>query len=163
MIPIKRKLKPETSPEINEIIYAVPSWILRRGMLIILIVFLSLLLVSQQIKYPNLIKSSMVITSTNQRVFYGNVKIPQQSLHLLKIGQKALIKLKSYPFQQYGSVEGTVETVGDQILGDSLFTAKVLIQDLNRNKDIQLKKGMVADVEIIVNEDTLLEKILKKW
>jgi hypothetical protein len=166
-MPIKKEWKAETSPELNQIIYAVPSWILKRGITIIMMILILIVFISHQVKYPNLFKTTMTITSEqgNAQKFYGIVKIPQQNIHQIRIGQRTIIKLKSYPYQQYGIIEGKVDALPNQVL-DTLFTAKILIPVLkkdSRNKPIQLKKGMVADVEIVINENSLLQKIIKKW
>lgn len=53
------------SEEIQEIITAVPSWILRRGIFLILMVLLSIVLLSAFIRYPDVVKTSLKINSLN--------------------------------------------------------------------------------------------------
>ena len=53
------------SEEIQEIITAVPSWILRRGILLIFIVLLSIVLLSAFIRYPDVVKTSLKVNSLN--------------------------------------------------------------------------------------------------
>ncbi|WP_379090866.1 hypothetical protein [Pedobacter sp. UC225_65] len=53
------------SEEVNEIITAVPSWILRRGITLILVVLLTIILMSAFIRYPDVVKTAMKVNSLN--------------------------------------------------------------------------------------------------
>ncbi|WP_443147274.1 HlyD family efflux transporter periplasmic adaptor subunit [Pedobacter sp. GR22-6] len=52
--------------------------------------------------------SELFIVSPKGTGFFGEVHISQYNMGKVKVGQKALIKLKSYPFEQYGMLKGTV-------------------------------------------------------
>lgn len=57
-MPSYREIVTVHSEEVSEIITAVPSWILRRGITLIFLVLLSIVLMSALIRYPDIIKTS---------------------------------------------------------------------------------------------------------
>ncbi len=82
----------------------------------------------------------------------------------LKKGMRVKIKLGGYPYTEYGILEGEVEDkeyiegkgFGVRIkLGNRLIT--------NFGKRIEYYKGMSGTGEIIVREERLLDKFLKRF
>ncbi|WP_367867703.1 HlyD family efflux transporter periplasmic adaptor subunit [Pedobacter sp. WC2423] len=100
------------------------------------------------------------INPVNAR-FFGEVAIPQYSMGKIKLGQKVLIKLQSYPFEEFGMIHGEVNYLSEVALKDSVFIAKVDFKDFE-NKDasrkIVLKSGMLAEAKIITRESSLLAR-----
>ncbi|RZK92829.1 MAG: HlyD family efflux transporter periplasmic adaptor subunit [Pedobacter sp.] len=96
--------------------------------------------------------------------FFGEVQIPQYNMGKVGLGQRVLIKLKSYPFEEYGAVEGKISYLTDVALKDSVFSAKIDLKKIPTN-DLQnpiiLKQGMTADAEIITRESSLLQRFLR--
>lgn len=97
--------------------------------------------------------------------FFGELEIPQFNMGEVKVGSKALIKLKSYPYQEYGMIRGKVTFISDVVKNDSLFYGRISLDEFERGKyktsRIILKNGMQAEVSIITKENTLLQKIYK--
>lgn len=93
--------------------------------------------------------------------FFGEVRIPQYNMGKVSIGQRVLVKLHSYPFEEYGFVEGKISYLTDVALKDSVFFAKVDFQSTiptNKENIIVLKPGMLADAEIITKDNSLLQR-----
>jgi len=96
--------------------------------------------------------------------FFGEVQIPQYNMGKVKEGEQALVKLKSYPHEQYGIIRGRLAYVSDVAFHDSVFVAKVSFEHFENkdpNKKIVLKNGMQADVEIITEEGSLLQRFFR--
>ena len=84
-------------------------------------------------------------------------------------GQKALVKLTAYDFSIYGGLEGAVSNVSaDSIVNPE--TGETYYQVLVQTGDSQLGKGatkhairpgMIASVEILTGEKTVLDYLLK--
>ena len=94
--------------------------------------------------------------------FFGNMTVPQDKMGKISEGQKVLIKLKSYPFEEYGMIRGTIKYIPEFAYKDSLFIARVDIDIKNSSdlkKPIQLKQGMVADADIITQDATILQRL----
>ena len=95
-------------------------------------------------------------------IFFGEMEIPQNSMGKVKQDQQVLIKLKSYPFEEYGMLRGRITNIADVPYKDSVFISKVKFSrqgfsDLK--KPIHLKQGMIADAEIITQNATILQRI----
>jgi HlyD family secretion protein len=92
--------------------------------------------------------------------YYAEVLIPQTNLGKIKINQKVMLKFPSYPFQQYGYVEGTLDFISN-IPTDSGYVSKVIfVKGLNTNyhKPILFREGLKATAEIITEEMSLLNR-----
>lgn len=84
----------------------------------------------------------------------------------VKLGQKAQIKLASYPHQEYGVLRGVVsyispDSFSDPNLGKLYRLEMTLIHDTDNNI-IELKNGMTCEVEIIVNSMSIFKLLAKK-
>jgi len=106
----------------------------------------------------------MFVINPGNTDFFGEVQIPQYNMGKIRVGEKALVKLHSFPFEQYGMIRGTLSYVSDAAYRDSVFIAKIHF-DQFENKDpkrkITLKNGMLADVEIITEESSLLQRFFR--
>ncbi|MCZ4222597.1 HlyD family secretion protein [Pedobacter rhodius] len=96
--------------------------------------------------------------------FFGEVQIPQYNMGKIRKGERTLVKLRSYPFEQYGMVRGRLSYISDVAYRDSVFIAKVSFEQFENkdpNRKIVLKNGMQADAEIITEESSLLQRFFR--
>ncbi len=106
----------------------------------------------------------LFIVNPGNTDFFGEVQIPQYNMGKVRLGQRTLIKLRSYPFEEYGIINGKISFITDVALKDSVFVAKVdfgKFEQKNPEHPIVLKPGMVADAEIITKESSLLQRFLR--
>ena len=92
--------------------------------------------------------------------YYAEVYIPQTNFGKVKTGQQVLLKFPAYPFQEYGSLKGTIDFVSN-ITTDSGYLAKVILPNgLNTNykKQIQFRDGLTAQGDIITADMRLLQR-----
>jgi multidrug efflux pump subunit AcrA (membrane-fusion protein) len=95
--------------------------------------------------------------------FFGEIAIPQYSMGKVKVGQQVLIKLQSYPYEEYGIVTGKLSYISEIPAKDGTFIAKISFgaNKFSRlNKPVNLRYGMQADAEIITDETSVLKRIL---
>lgn len=96
--------------------------------------------------------------------FFGELQIPQYNMGKVKNGQRTLVKMRSFPFEQYGLIRGRINYISDVAFKDSVFIAKVSFEKFE-NKDpahkIVLKNGMQADAEIVTEESSLLQRFVR--
>jgi HlyD family secretion protein len=96
--------------------------------------------------------------------FFGEIQIPQYNMGKIKQGTKILVKMRSYPYEQYGMIRGKLTYISEVAYRDSVFVAKVSFEHFE-NKDperkIILKNGMQADAEIITEESSLLHRFFR--
>ena len=92
--------------------------------------------------------------------YFAEVVIPQANFGKVLVGQQVLLKFSSYPFQEFGSVNGKIEFIS-KIPTDSGYLAKV---SLNRGltttnkRQIQYREGLTGKAEIITKDMRLLER-----
>jgi multidrug resistance efflux pump len=92
--------------------------------------------------------------------YYAEIYIPQTNFGKVKTGQEVLLKFPSYPFQEYGSVNGKINFISN-INTDSGYVAKVILQNgLNTTykKQVQFRDGLQAQGEIITQDMRLLQR-----
>ncbi len=95
--------------------------------------------------------------------YVGTLTIPQDNSGKVKIGQRVLIKFQSYPFEEYGMVEGNISSFPQLSTQDNkLFFAFVELPNgltTNHNKILAYNYGMAASAEIITEDLRLIERI----
>lgn len=96
--------------------------------------------------------------------FFGLMEIPQDNMGKVIEGQEVLIKLKSFPFEQYGIIEGKISYLAKVAYKDSVFISKVnfkIHEPLDQSKVIQLKQGMIGNAEIITQDASVLDRLIR--
>lgn len=95
--------------------------------------------------------------------YVGTLTIPQDNSGKIKVGQRVLIKFQSYPFEEYGMVEGNISSLPQLSTQDNkLFFAFVELPNglkTNHNKLLTYNYGMTASAEIITEDLRLIERI----
>jgi len=120
------------------------------------VLFKSFLQQNQEVKSDQ----SLLSIDPGDTNYFLELVIPQFNFGKIREGQKVLLKFPSYPSEQFGTVDGTIEFISP-ISVDSGFLAKVkLPQGLltSYNKKIVPKIGLSADVNIIIENLNLLQR-----
>lgn len=101
------------------------------------------------------------LVSPGGSTFFGEVTVPQYNMGKVRQGQDVLIKLNSYPFEEYGVVRGMVAQVNPVPIQDSIFLSKVAISSASLHDQMQLIPGMLGTAEIITEDASLLQRWLR--
>jgi multidrug efflux pump subunit AcrA (membrane-fusion protein) len=112
-----------------------------------------------QVLMPN--QDVFYINPGNEQ-FFGEMTIRQDNMGKVKEGQEVLIKLRSYPFEEYGMIRGRIKHISEVPYKDSIFMSKVDFKIKNSSdlkKPIHLKQGMMADAEIVTQDATMLQRL----
>jgi multidrug resistance efflux pump len=120
------------------------------------IAFATFLQENQQLKVDQVI----CFINPENTEYYAEIYIPQTNFGKVKIGQEVLLKFPSYPFQEYGSVNGKIVFISN-INTDSGYVAKVILPNgLNTTykKQVQFRDGLLAQGEIITQDMRLLQR-----
>jgi multidrug efflux pump subunit AcrA (membrane-fusion protein) len=94
--------------------------------------------------------------------YYAEIYIPQNNFGKIQNGQKVLLKLPSYPYQEYGAIEGMLDFISN-IATDSGYAAKIILKNglkTNYSKQVQYRDGLVAGAEIITDDLKLSDRLL---
>ncbi|WP_312746769.1 HlyD family efflux transporter periplasmic adaptor subunit [Sphingobacterium multivorum] len=92
--------------------------------------------------------------------YYAETFIPQSNFGKVEIGQKALLRFPSYPYQEFGAVVGKVDFIS-KIGVDSGYLSKIELPEnlvTTYNKEINYKDGLVTNVEIVTKDMRLIER-----
>ena len=117
----------------------------------------------QENQYLPLRKTICFINPDDTR-YFAELYIAQNNFGKIKEGQKVLLKLSSYPFQEFGTITGNLEFIF-AIPTDSGFAAKVILADglkTNYQKVLQYKEGLVAEAEIIIEDTKLSDRLFNQ-
>lgn len=128
--------------------------------------------VSGRVSYAGIVQTNQNITASQEVFiinagntdFFGEVRIPQYNMGKVRLGQVTLIKLHSFPFEQYGMIRGKVVYISDVAYSDSIFIAKIRFDRCEGKTDswqVKLKNGMLADAEIITEESSLMARLFR--
>lgn len=110
------------------------------------------------------VNQELFVINPGNTDFFGEIQIPQNNMGKIRIGQRTLIKMHSYPYEQFGMIRGNINYISDVAFKDSVFIAKVSFKTFE-NKDslhkIALKNGMLGNAEIITEESSLLQRFYR--
>jgi len=96
--------------------------------------------------------------------YLGEVYLDQYNLGKVESGQTVIIKLKSYPFEEYGVVRGIIENISE-IDVNKQYLVKVKLPSgitTNMNKKLKFRFGMLGDAEIITKNTKVIDKLIYK-
>lgn len=96
--------------------------------------------------------------------YFAEVYIPQSNFGKVKQGQKVLLKLPAYPFQEFGAITGKLDFISS-IATDTGYLAKVLLPNglqTNYKKQVQYHEGFSAQAEIITADLKLSDRLLNQ-
>ncbi|KGE13340.1 HlyD family secretion protein [Sphingobacterium deserti] len=95
----------------------------------------------------------------NNEEYYGEMFIPQASSSKVKRNQEVLIKVRSYPYEEYGYLRGKIAYISDIPVRDSVFFSRVDVLRHEKDSLIKLKPGILADAEIITEDQSVFKRI----
>lgn len=115
-------------------------------------------------EYVALGKSLFTIVPETQHVF-GQAELAISRSGEVKAGQMVNIRLQNYPFEKYGMLTGTVETVS-LIPNDGNYLVKVNLPNglkTTHNSELKVTGQLKGELEIITEDLRLLERIFYQF
>ncbi|MBI4824563.1 MAG: efflux RND transporter periplasmic adaptor subunit [Nitrospirae bacterium] len=94
------------------------------------------------------IKGALIATVTKIDSFYIEAFIDEADVGKVKIGQDVHISLDAYPEKTFS---GRLYAISPVVLGGKQETRSFEVRSRFKGKDIQVKPGMSADIEIVVS------------
>jgi multidrug resistance efflux pump len=96
-----------------------------------------------------------------QSEFYVEITASQNGLGKIKTGQKVMLKLDSYPSQEFGTIDGIIDHIADIPNNDSFLIHVSLPRGLQTNygKNIFYKTGLKAQANIITDSRVLFDRL----
>jgi HlyD family secretion protein len=102
-----------------------------------------------------------IVPASNQ--FYGQLRAGQSGIGKIKQGQKVIIRVNSFPSNEFGYLSGKVSYIPSMIENDSSLLIKVDFTNglqTNYGKQLLFKSNMNASAEIITDNRRLPERLL---
>jgi len=100
----------------------------------------------------------------NSRDIIGKIYVPAMGSGKIKTGQEVRIKFDSYPFNEFGAVEGKIMSIS-LISRDNVYLINVNLPNgltTNYNKDLEFKQEMQGTADIITENLRLSERVFNQ-
>lgn len=92
-------------------------------------------------------------------------KVQPRDIAFLRPGQKSVVKFTAYDFSIYGGLEGVLEHIGADTVtdekGNAFYIVRVRTNKSMLGENLPVIPGMVAEVDIITGEKSVLSYLLK--
>ena len=95
--------------------------------------------------------------------YFAEMRAGQSSLGKIRNGQKVIIRLESYPSQEYGYINGTISYISNLPNQRDSFLIRVELPvglKTNYNKEIYFRNNLAATAEIITDDRKLIDRLL---
>ncbi len=83
----------------------------------------------------------------------------------LRPGQRSVVKFSAYDFSIYGGLEGVLEHIGADTVtdekGNAFYIVRVRTNKSTLGDNLPIIPGMVAEVDIVTGEKSVLTYLLK--
>lgn len=94
-------------------------------------------------------------------------KVPNQDIGFIKMGMRVKVKLATFPYQEYGMLEGSVSKISPNAVNEKeaglVFPVQVKLKQHSvrvNGQEVSLTPGMAATAEIVTRQKTVLSFLL---
>lgn len=101
------------------------------------------------------------ITPDHSSIFMETL-VPQNNFGKVATGQKVILRFDAYPWQEFGTITGTIEYISSIPVDSGYYLAKIHLPEkllTNYNKEIPFVEGLLAQSEIITKDMRLAESL----
>lgn len=153
------------SKEVQDLLGRVPSWLIRNGILMVIILLVVLVVGSWFFRYPDIVTAPVVVSALdtkNPTSLTGYVRLKMNYAGKVKTGQRVNLKFVSYPYLEYGTVKGVVSKISLVPTSD-FYELEVNLPDQlvsTYGKKFEFKQELKGTAEIITEDQRLLDRIL---
>ncbi|PSL48030.1 hypothetical protein CLV51_102890 [Chitinophaga niastensis] len=151
------------SEEVQEIMGKMPPWIVRSGITLIGILVLCAFGSAWFFRYPEVVPANVVITPYMQ-TYAVRGDVAAADTWKIKAGQKVLIKLTAYPYDEFGMLQGTV-TSRAGVMTDSTFYVEIKLDNnlfTSTGKEIPPQFRLEGKAEILQEDRSILQRLFGK-
>jgi len=152
------------SKEVQDILGRMPSWLIRNGIVMVIMLLMVLVVGSWAFKYPDIITAPVVVTAApnNPTTFVGYVQLKMNLTGKVQIGQRVNLKFANYPYLEYGVVKGVVSKISAIPNGESYALEVSLPGQMvsSYGKKLEFQQELKGIAEIITEDRRLLDRII---
>jgi len=141
-----------------------PDWFILKGNFFISIVLIiSLSIMCYYVKYLEFINSKVTIDSfkikDHNKFITGRLTASQNDLNKIQEGQKVIVKLYDFPYQEYGVLSAQIQETSINTKNPHINIIFPKGLKTSYNKNILFDKELKGNAEIIVQDTLLITKI----
>jgi hypothetical protein len=147
--------------EINEVMGSTPPWMLRCGILLLVLTVGLLGTLSIMIQYPDVMEGQVEIRSAGDH-YSVTATLPVYGSGRIKAGQAVYVSMDKYPREEFGELQGTIITSPVQGAGQDARVQITLNSGLKSSNGHTLDPGARASghCTIVIGKAPLLAKLL---
>lgn len=96
----------------------------------------------------------------------GKLRLPAQNAGKVTIGQKVLVKLDNFPYQQYGMLVGIVENMAISPNDEGNYIVYISLKDgikTSYGQNISFNQELLGNAEIITEDLSVIERVFYKF
>jgi multidrug resistance efflux pump len=96
--------------------------------------------------------------------FIGQIMLPTQNAGKVKKGQRVMIKLDNYPYQEFGTLDAVIENISS-VPVDGKYIVEVSLPKMNEtsyHKQLSMQQDMRGVADIITDKKRLITKFFDK-
>ncbi|MBP7174466.1 MAG: hypothetical protein KBA33_10460 [Cloacibacterium sp.] len=156
---------------VQNLLNKLPHWLILKGnFLISLLLIIFLIFIGYSVKYPEFVNSKITITPQNiqqnnsikSKAITGLLTVSKKDSEKIKAGQKVIIKLYDFPYQEFGILEGQVQNTSLIPNGKNEFYVNVIFPEVLKtsfNKNISFDKELKGNAEIVIQDLEIIDAI----
>ncbi|MHC0444008.1 HlyD family secretion protein [Flavobacterium sp. 3-218] len=106
------------------------------------------------------------ILPENQGQYISSLKVPSQNSGKIRQNQKVLIKLDNYPFQEYGMLEGRIQSMSTITDKEGNYFIEVTMPNgllTSYGRNIKFDKELTGTADIITDEMRLIDRVFYQF
>lgn len=103
----------------------------------------------------------VAVMPEDKNMLIGRLQVPATNSGKVKEGQKVLLKLDNYPYQEFGSVQGRVKSIANTPDKDGNYYVNVILPDglkTSFHKTLAFDKELKGNAEIVTQDLRLIER-----
>ena len=109
-------------------------------------------------QYVDAGETMFVVVPLGESEFVGKALLPMPDSGKVGVGQRAVVRLTGFPEQEYGRMEGKVASISPIPNEEGNYIVEISLNPMP-DKQPPLLKVMTGTAEIIIREQSLLERI----
>jgi multidrug efflux pump subunit AcrA (membrane-fusion protein) len=97
--------------------------------------------------------------------YLGLASVPVAGIGKVKVGQKVMILLESFPYYEYGMLEGTVESISELPVENNYRIEIAMPKGMmsSHNEVLRFSPEMVGSVEIVTEDKRVIQRIFASF
>lgn len=152
------------SREVEDLLGGKPSWIIRYGLWMLVLLLSVLTVGSWYLKFPDIVVAPVVVRVNPAAASHctASITVNIGSLKKVKIGQKVILKFPAFPYLKYGTLSGVVSKIADKPNGVG-FEVEVSLQTplvTTTGVNLDFKEELTGWAEIVTDSQSLLSRLL---